>query len=69
MQESLKNRHDASQYSMAMVPFGPPFYTAILQAAGVLAIKKDSKTAILVYQQNKEADTILLHNKDIGPIL
>jgi len=50
---------------MAMVPFGPPFYTAILQAAGVLAIKKDSKTAILVYQQYKKSDSILLHNHDI----
>ncbi|PJA49132.1 MAG: hypothetical protein CO170_00440 [candidate division SR1 bacterium CG_4_9_14_3_um_filter_40_9] len=69
MEESLKKKHNASKYNMAMVPFGPPFYTAILQAAGVLAIKKDSKTAILVYQQYKKSDSILLHNHDIGPIL
>jgi hypothetical protein len=69
MQESLKKKHNASQYTMAMVPFGPPFYTAILQAAGVLAIKKDSKTAILIYQQDKETDHILLHDHDLGPIL
>lgn len=69
MEESLKKKHNASEYTMAIVPYWPPFYTAILQAAGVLAIKKDSKTAILVYQQNQESDYILLHNQDIGPIL
>jgi len=40
-----------------------------LQAAGVLAIKKDSKTTIIIYQQNKEPESILIHNQDIGPIL
>ena len=69
MEESLKKKHNASKYTMAIVPYGPPFYTAILQAAGVLAIKKDSKTAIIVYQQDKKSDSILLHNQDLEPIL
>lgn len=69
MEEALHWEHDASNYTMAMVPFGPPFYTAILQAIGVLAIKKDSQTAIIMYQQSQETESIFLHNKDIWPIL
>jgi len=65
MQESLKKKHNASKYTMAIVPYGPPFYTAILQAAGVLAINKESKNAIIVYQQETNPDSILLCNQEL----
>lgn len=54
---------------MALVPFGPPFYTAILQAAGTLAIQKDTKTAMIIYRQEVDKEGIQICNEDIGPIL
>lgn len=69
IQESVHTLKESSKYNITLVPFGPPFYTAILQAAGTLSINKNNKTAILFYQQEQESDAILVYNHSIWPIL
>lgn len=63
------NLKDTSRYSLALIPYWPPFYTAILQSAGCLSVNKKAKTAIVVYHQSKEAESIMVSNHDIGPLL
>lgn len=50
---------------MSLVPYGPPFYTAILQAAGALSIDQKKETTVIVYQQNIYPENILLYKKPI----
>lgn len=69
IQEALPSKlWIASTYDMALVPYGPPFYTAILQAAGALSVSKKIDTALIIYQQSHQPDYITM-SQDIWPIL
>jgi len=56
------------QYSLAILPQGPHFYTGLLQAAGYLLLDNQKKRLIVISQQSYTSKDILLDSKNYGPV-
>ncbi len=56
-------------YHIAMVPYGPYFYTGILQAAGYLLLDDAKKKMIIISSQDEDAQNILVNGAPLDSFL